>query len=494
MTTAHKHAFDWRTQDGRYWESEVAMRNSSGSEIFLTSDLIVSFVVEDSFLDWPTLRGNIVVTSMFEGLEKTLNTGPIASIAKPYVFRNDGRDEITIYLTPKEEKDSNLDANIWKIDTTFSIYDKEDLAAPNIATKTKKFFFWDKRFQLMAESNLAWSTATATVKNLKRPTGYNPRHSKDDSRKMLTGDALRYVVEQMGYQVNEKLWDRGSTKVNYVSPASFTVNEDLSYLTDLHLSEQDRDICLLTLDTRLQDAKFVLWPINKYFKEAGFKTPGNYQLEEFFLESLGDPVFNEPWKGPFAKTNDPNKSFKQGDNIIRQYEFVDMAGFDNTKAILSKPTYSYDFANKRFICDFRDEDIQNVRTEFSEKYLKNRISGRDVRPLMTLNETKKTNESIQPVFSEYPDKNLRLAHGLGVLLYSGLFLNQFIQFRVMGSTNRLAGRFITIHRMDDSESPLDYKFLGQWFVIRVLHIYHKGRYENQIEAIKIHSYDKVFDE
>ena len=71
----------------------------------------------------------------------------------------------------------------------------------NIADKIKKIYFWDKRYQMMLDKKLNWSTATTkeTSKKLKA-ANKSPSHATDIERSMLTGDAIESLLtEAAGY-------------------------------------------------------------------------------------------------------------------------------------------------------------------------------------------------------------------------------------------------------------------------------------------------------
>lgn len=57
----------------------------------------------------------------------------------------------------------------------------------------------------------------------------------------------------------------------------------------------------------------------------------------------------------------------------------------------------------------------------------------------------------------------------------------------MGLTLRESGMFIGIDKSDGcSKNDYNNKLFGQWFVIKVDHIFEAGLYVNMIYAVKIH--------
>jgi hypothetical protein len=104
-----------------------------------------------------------------------------------------------------------------------------------------------------------------------------------------------------------------------------------------------------------------------------------------------------------------------------------------------------------------------------------------------------------PVFSLNSDnKIVRQKKGVLDLLYTGLFQNACICFKTLGLTLRRAGTFIGIDKAAGcSDTDYNNKVFGQYFVVRVDHVFEAGAYVNNIYAIKIHRYrtsDTKFDD
>lgn len=75
-----------------------------------------------------------------------------------------------------------------------------------------------------------------------------------------------------------------------------------------------------------------------------------------------------------------------------------------------------------------------------------------------------------------------------MVLHSSLFLNECLSFTVLGSTYRQANVFIGLDRESGAvDADFDEKLLGQWFTIKVDHVFTQEGYINNIVAIKPHS-------
>ena len=111
--------------------------------------------------------------------------------------------------------------------------------------------------------------------------------------------------------------------------------------------------------------------------------------------------------------------------------------------------------------------------------------------LPTLHKSKE-NRNIFPIYTlngdDTPDGALtRQKSGIHQLLYTGLFQNACLCFKTLGLTLRQPGTFIALDKMEGcQESDYNNKLYGQWFVIKVDHLFEAGAYVNVIYAIKIH--------
>jgi hypothetical protein len=348
----------------------------------------------------------------------------------------------------------------------------------------------------MMDKKIYWSTVVA--QGLK-----NASHLDDSTRGMLTGDAIEKLLqESTGANYIESIdtenWDKGTTNLMYTSPAQNSIMDDLGQLISSHISEEHDDRVIFKYSDRTKDKKWQLIPLHKFFKNAGdnIDKPGPWQLEHFFFEDIAsDSGETTPFRAPF----NPSLDFKVDINIpewnrITKYEFTDMSGIDNTKALVSKPVYAYGFGLGAFGMDYADNEIETVRKDFKKLYTDELLPAGKAVPIFTVNSLKKNQINVAPEFTysrigEFESKQSRLINGRGKILFAGLFLNEFIKFRVTGSPHRTVGKFIGIDReSSDSNLEFDNKICGQWLVTDVRHIFDHNRYVNDICAVKVHMY------
>jgi len=242
--------------------------------------------------------------------------------------------------------------------------------------------------------------------------------------------------------------------------------------------------------------------LRSYFEKAGKSEnePGDLQIEHFFLETNYAPEqYNTvPFKAPMSYELSFEKDIKLLEwNKISSYQYTDMAGADNEKTLISRPTYWYNSNMHQFGTDFEINEIQNVKKKFQSLYVDELYPAKKAVSLFTLNKSKVDQYNIDPVFT-FTGTPLGISQpihrtivGRIKTLFGGMFLNSCISFRVLGSTHRLAGTFIAIDSLSNEDNEFDKKMCGQWFVVNVKHIWLFNKYVNEITAVKIHAYEDL---
>jgi len=460
----------------------------------LPTAAILQLVIEDNLLEWP-YKGYLVYKNIYEGLERSKDVATNKSL---YYYRMDARDELTIEIKPITPG-IDLPPEIWNMKYTMIIYDVEDPKASNITEKVKKVYFWDKRYQQLMDKKLQWSTSTA--QGLK-----SPALATDEERSMKTGLALKQLLTDAGMKefidTNPKNWDEGLSKLLFTSPANYSVCDCIESICSKHVSQKG-DPCIFNINRSTN--KWQLKSLSNLFVDAGKVEPGPLQIEHLFFEDFAAETNSgntTPYKAPVDERNSPTSDMYKKDikvaewNKITTYDFVDMSGIDNTKALISKPIIFYSSKDKQFGLDFTDQEIKKVREDFKSLYTKYLYPDGKPEPIFTLNKSKTEQYNIQPKFaytdsSNFPDKNSRKKIGMTEILFSGMFLNECINMRLLGSTHRIAGTFVGIDRMFGDDNELDKKLCGQWLVVSVRHVFNHTKYVNDVTAVKVHSYEKI---
>lgn len=471
------------------------------------------------------------------------------NVLNSYLFRGDGYDLLRVMIVPKStESDGSepdpdapgmkidRESTEWTLSYLFSIYDVEDvkdipaMQGPMASyTKCLKLKFHDVRYQMLMTSNLEYSSAEpkdATFKtnfSSEMAPGqgvlYTGQMLKDIFNEALSNPALGGCEEFRLEQKNETeqngkkitFWDKGKAELFYTSPAQWSAADDVDYVFSQHVSETElegtgggdaiyNDLCLLHTD-RSPYPGFLepirLTPLKEFFERAGSgaEAPGDLQKEHFFVtasthETSVTNIYFAPRGGSGSNTVDL-KTAKYGQ--ILSYSFVDMSPAINSNMFCSTPVYSVDIGERQFNVEFKGNDVISARRMIASSYISKLFKeGKDNEKLFlpTIHKNKQ-DVNIFPTFTlNGNNPAIRQRNGLHNLLYTGVFQNACICFKVLGLTLRQSGTFIGIDRSDGGEKN-DYnnKLYGQWFVVKVDHIFESNAYVNIIYAVKVHRHD-----
>lgn len=495
---------------------EVKLHNPDGDEMILNPESMLQLVIEDDLHFWP-IRGFFVYENPYEIIERKMVTNDAIENSqldansrtslknlKPYNFRNDGKDFLDITIRPELDENSDLqikklDPKLWELNFKCVIYDKEDIEVQDITKKAKKFYFWDADYQKMLDKHISWCTATSKLNSTYKsnPKKYDPSQATDEERKMYTGEAIKDILLESGFSVNDTEFNRGDTKIFYNSYNDMDIYDNIEYILQQHMGNKiigsqnsdEPDICILRKERA--NEQFTLIPIHDIFNKAGSSVdlPLEYQLEHLFFDETGEPA-NSPYKAPYLNTPDNTKDVKI--TKIKKYRFVDMASVDNTNIILTTPVHTYDYKTKTFSISIENSNVGGLEEKLKKMYIEKKLLSKNgAHPLLTLNNDKLNNQRVSPTYTVRSNKASVNKVGIGRLLHDSLFFNECLSFQVDGATFRQSGRFIGIDRQTSSDNTLDYKLCGQWFVTNVKHVFFHNMYSNEVLAVKMHSYDNL---
>ena len=411
----------------------------------------------------------------------------------------------------------------WMMSYVFSVYDVEDVnGIPELQgtmgsyLKCLKLKFHDVRHQILQTTNLEYSTSEPKDKKIE------PNFFSDLSPGqgvMYTGDILRDIFNEAlakpeyggcpEFEIKQDYpdWDKGKAELFYTSPAQSSAEEDVQYVYSHHVSKKDlkggigvnyQDMCLLHTE-RSKTFGFIeelaLTPLSDYFEKAGSSEPGSLQKEHFFVTAATEEVsITNLHRAPIG--GDPRttdlKTSKYGQ--ILSYSFVDMSPTINSNMFCSKPVYSVDIGSRTFNIEFKGNDVISARRMIGESYISKMFKeGENTEELFlpTIHKNKK-DLNVFPTFSLNGNNTaVRQRNGLHDLLYTGVFQNACICFKVLGLTYRESGTFIGIDKTSGcADNDYNNKLFGQWFVVKVDHIFEAGIHMNIIYAVKIHRFKK----
>lgn len=526
-----------------YLDNSGDLNGEEENRYYVNPAAVMNMTINDTFNDW-VAGGSMLFMYLPEDVPSSteLNLGQTSKVlykgakdngevVKSYQFRGDGFDLLRFHIKPlvtnnegiADTLNINPESPLWNMSFLFSIYEVEDVVdIPNLSgpltayMKCLKLFFHDIRFQILKTTNLEYSTATSTSKTPNFQSGLA------NEGVLYTGDAILDVLNkclgtfkfggnlEFSQLDGDEDWDRGSNEIFYTSPADWSAYDDIRYLYSHHVSSKAleggvNDLSIMY--TKRPDNvgyldKICLSPISTLFeKSTKGEDAGELMVEHFFLTSHsdnnpnsneGDSKYKLTYKSPSPKKTGDSvvKTFKYGQII--SYSFVDMSPEMNSTEFATRPVYSVDIGKRNFNIKFSNNDVQTARKILANSYISKLYQkGSNVEDLFlpTLHSSKK-NLNIFPEFSLNSDNELtRQKNGIHQLLYTGLFQNACICFKTLGLTLRESGTFIAIDKTDGSkEDDYNNKLYGQWFVLKVDHVFEGGSYLNVIYAIKIHRF------
>lgn len=515
---------------------------------YINPAAVLNLTVQETFNDWIT-EGTMTFMYLPEDApeknvggqtSKTVTKGAKENgqALKSCQFRADGFDMLRFRVSPTNKKRNKTSGEPqtgtehrfedndpkWCLSHLFSVYDIEDVTekVPEINGQSSTYMkciqihFRDIRYQILKTTNIEYST---TIDTDEAPSNKNSGMYNEGVK--FTGDAIIDIFNSV--IKNDEIfdtsssaagelfpnpkndpsitWDKGGCEIFYTSPASYTAFDDLNYIYSHHIGSKPlpnstvHDLCILHTgrsQTFGAIEPLCLTPLSDFFeKSTEGDEPGELQVEHFFVTSSTTEETNLKRNSPVSTKNDRDlKTAKYGQ--ILNYSFVDMSPDVNGSLFCTSPVYSVDIKNRTFNIEFLNNDVETARKLIAESYITKMYSANKNEPneklfLPAIHVSKKTS-NIFPAFSLNGDnKEARQRNGIHQLIYTGLFQNACIKFSSLGLTLRSPGTFIAIDKVSGHRDN-DYanKLYGQWFVVKVEHIFEAGTYINNIYAVKMH--------
>jgi hypothetical protein len=534
-----------------FHEVELYLDNSGSFEgkedyrFHINPSSVLNLTISDTFNNW-CAEGSLTFFYMPDDAPGENGTGQQSStfikgakdngtLMKSYQFRADGFDLLRVRMSPSVADEGvqsgspfkiKKDDPKWWLSHVFSVFDYEDvgdipeaLGPAAFYMKCIKLYFRDVRYQILQSTNLEYSTA--------RSSSYSPNFNTGLANEgcLKVGDALLDVwntalgdpafASEEFIQNAGDTWDPGENFIFYTSPANYSALDDIQYLASHYVASKKlknseiQDIGVLSSkrpDKPGLIPAITLTPISDFFEKAtDGDSAGELQFEHFFVTSNSqDGASNkgsikQNYRAPFSQSDDRDlKTAKYGQ--ILNYSFVDMAPEINTGVFNNLPVYSVDIGSRKFRVQFQQNTVQQAKQLLADNYIaplfksKNSSNNKELF-LPTLHKSKEQ-RNIFPIYTLNGDetedgKITRQKSGIHQLLYTGLFQNACLTFKTLGLTLRQPGVFIALDKMEGcQDSDYNNKLYGQWFVIKVDHVFEAGSYVNIIYAIKIHRHQE----
>lgn len=479
------------------WNIDIFIQNSD-YKYQLNWNVIRELTLSSDLLEW-TIEGNIIIMdtlNVFERLFDSPDKMTFSNIntnekdvlrSQPYLFKNDNTDILHIYLRPDFNKDDSsipelpIDEN-WTIKGEFVVYDKTE-ANSKSDDRIKCLKFCDKDRILMRELRPQWSTATSSLNTQIT----NQNEATDDERSMFTGLALKSLLIDNGFKVDEDNWDNGSTKIFYSTYGNSTLEDSIQYILTQHLGEKNKDVCFLHKD--YVSGKYRLLSLSAFFNNAGssYTQPGKWQIEHFYFGNTSDGrTLPSPYKSPVSKNKGPNNDTWM--NSIDSYQYIDAVPEAATTINIPQIIVAHN-PQKQFIID-ASATSDNVDSVISNRFIP-RFYTDGGKPITKYKQNAVDFRNRNFIFNPYSENNSRERSGLAKSVYNKLFTSGGVIVQSKGMPSRRVGTFMALDRNGFSDNDYDYKLCGQWFITTILHKFKSDDYNNKLMAVKIHSFTEL---
>ena len=419
--------------------------------------------------------------------------------SQAYMFNSDGKDIFYISVKPldiNEANNSTFPNTTWELKGYFSIYDEEEMIDNAGGIKTKIFYIRDIREQLLYETTPQWSTTQPLLEKYKNKI--NVSQTSNELRSVPTGTAIKHFLKAtLPFFVNDSSfasdWSEGASKVFYTATANDTAYDVLEYLLDQHVSERE-DPCILIAE---RDDTLSLRSLETYFQNAYNKdtsTIGNYVIDAFSITTASTP-HNVNTANIGERYNLPAGVIHQFDGLTN-FSYLNTTNADSSLELTSICVHNYNFLEKQFNINCKENHILSARKKFQELYV-SKVPGKSPQTIIPLNNFKISNKTIKNVYSTETSRVNMLVEGRNRIINKTLSLAPCISFDITGSTARKPGRFVIMFLNDnDSSSSFGKIFPGEWLMTNVHHTFliRKGIYQNTVTCVKPFSIDPIIPE
>lgn len=527
----------------QYFYIEISMYNQIDKQkpLYVPFFFVDSIKIHEGLHNWIT-KAEIVFNADFEifarGAQKISSDPNNTEVKAPYIDRTDGRNRmhVTIYpvdvtsngnvISENADNPTKFPKKYWEMDLDFVVVDIQDLPTPNVQIKKRMYMLIDERYQILKEKNLEWSSATISAKKLNKQAQFlkdseaaiNPNDALKELLTLIStnGDTMEKI--KIGFdktgtidkpnidfdKTQEKLWDAGdaSNKVLFYPTANSTALDDLFYVLS-HCKSSDGYPVLLDYGRSSEDKGWHLISLSEYFKNASQEQVERIVLEDGLAPDDSASTDDTSSSTPYVPRADDSAGTQTKNftsvvaSKISKYSYSPMVSLDDAR-IINSPLCYYDEHTGFFNLKKKDNTAKNVIEKLkslAQLGLYNfKKSTQKPQILINLNKTKTTGQMTKNEFAINGPYCLQVAP-LNQMILDAIFLNQSVSFQALGLTLRTPGKFLFIDRVASGESnPFDDRFLGQWMMISVTHLFTQETYVTEVVANKIDSFSQLWPE
>ena len=455
----------------------------------------------------PFFSGYITIDNTDNSLERFKSDPSLSEFTdkqtlQSYRVRGDARDILLITILPIEKgKDSynfyDEEYNrIFGMQIAFLIIDEEEIFSDKYG-QVKKFKIIDLDEELLKERKSFFSS----VSLIENYTSAQVPYLSDTDKQVPTGKILKTLFQKVldtntiytetvnGVKTTPYFED-GSSKIFYSSPSGNTAMNDIAFIYGLHVSGgSNKDFSFLNKDQ--YTGEYTLESASNYYKKSYDKKSDNggpYFIENFTItggQDVKSVLQNDLKKPAYAL------EFGENSDII-EAKFFNSSGKLFQEKIKSVLVHSYYFSGKEFKVDCSSGNIENVKKDFTQLYVKPMKGKTQPAPNLIINNSQRTNINYDEEFTVFnqDDDFIKLSLGRNRLLKDAIKLNLGVELTVQGGLQRQAGKFFSIDRKGSYiENDFDNKFLGIYFILNVEHLFENNdKFTDRIIAVKTYSF------
>ena len=412
---------------------------------------------------------------------------------KSFLFQNNCKDFLDIYIRPQFNPGQNDDVNeaalpnFWCLSGRFVVYDREDIRG-NEDDACTRLMFCDEDLIKMKTIRPAWCTATCSEN--KDMDGVDQNKASDYQRSMYTGDAIKALLKENGFDVDDTWWDRGRNKIFFSNYNNKTLFECIEFLLKHHVGYDIGDKCYFNKNYTTN--KYTLISVYNYTLNAG-KTeyqPGELQREHMFFQYLvGEDATKNPsvrYKAPYLTDLSYKVDIKAGNVTTYSSEESTPIAAINTNIPIAVVNHN---GLKQFVVDtkYTPDELEKI---IKNKYIPNFYTNNG-EIITTYTKDTKEYQVFSYQFTPYTETAERERLNLSGPLTKKLFTSLVLTIGNIGMVYRHPGTFFGFDRNGWADNNYDNRLCGQWFLTNVSHHFENSQYINQITGVKMHSFEKM---
>jgi len=411
------------------FEYDYIFKNSDGDEKKYASSAVRGFTLVDSIFN-PFLRGTIAVANPYDLFEEK------------YLLRGDGRDEVKIFLKPKD-----LDE---KIEEEFILIQEDNTG--DIEVRSENI----KKFKMVHKDMLPFMDILP--------------YNKTFSGKI--GDILKDIfIELLGEEkVDTDNWESGDFIFSYTPPISYRYI-DLVYHLLKYFYGKDGEVYVKALIMKnKKTAKYQMRYISKIFSENKKNTLDAFTTADLSDKSVAENENNPPPDAKVSKFSSGLKNFAYNTPL---YEW-------NNDFFINSIVHGYDnFLGVHKMRVLRLDDVEKKwKTKFVDVF--STIGGSPKPFVVKNNNTKQKFRHYRSPYNIEDTVKMVEAEMCNLLT----FFNLNCVFSNLGFTGRESGKFLDIVKIGEVKQKGDTKMYGRWFVTELRHIFTKDTYTNEFKCCK----------